>query len=204
MTLFELIFIVLFLGTAIGCFFALFLRRIVPSRSILFGLASVWAVYLLILAVTDALSSPKVFKVGEQQCFDEMCFSVVDAKTMPPQTFHPSHNVTGAPYVITVRATSHSRGRAQAEGGLRARLYSGGKYLNVSDALQKAYEVQHGATSTLTQRIAPGESTLVVLVFAVPLDMAHPSLTLDHGFTPGYFVIGESPLFHEPDIHRLP
>ncbi len=204
MTLFELIFILLFVGTAIGCLFILFWRRGVPSTAILVVLASVWAVYLLILGVTDALSSQRVFKVDEEQCFDEMCFSVVDAKTIPAETFHSPNNVTGTPYVITVRATSRSRGRTQAEGGLRARLYYHGKYLSASDALQKSYDAQHGTSSKLTQKIAPGESILVALVFAVPPEMAHPSVTLDHGFTPGYFVIGESPLFHEPDIHQLP
>jgi len=38
----------------------------------------------------------------------------------------------------------------------------------------------------------------------VPQRIAHPALTLDHGFTPGYFVIGESPFFHKPNIHQLP
>jgi hypothetical protein len=43
-----------------------------------------------------------------------------------------------------------------------------------------------------------------VLVFEVPGEITHPALTLDHGFTPGYFVIGESPFFHKPPIMELP
>jgi hypothetical protein len=100
-------------------------------------------------------------------------------------------------------ACARSRGRAQAEGGLRGRLYENGTYINVSEAAQKAYDAQYGESSRLTQKIPPGGSTLSVLVFDVPPGMTHPALTLDHGFTPGYFVIGESPFFHKPDIHQL-
>ena len=204
MTLFELIFTFLAVGSVICLLLSPLLRKSVSPRTILLLLASVWSVYLLILRVTDIFSPQKVFKVGEEQCFDEMYFSVVDAKMMTAATLHTPDVSRSMPYIISVRATSRSRGRAQAEGGLRARLYSGGEYLNVSDALQKAYDSQYGASSKLTQKIAPRESILVVLAFEVPPEMARPSLTLNHGFTPGYFVIGESPLFHEPDIHRLP
>jgi hypothetical protein len=100
--------------------------------------------------------------------------------------------------------TSHSRGRAQSEGGLRGRLYFDGTYVNVSEVAQKAYEAQHGANPKLMQMISPGESILSVLIFEVPQGIEHPALALDHGFTPGYFVIGESPFFHKPDVHQLP
>lgn len=53
-------------------------------------LASVWGIYLLVLTVADVHRTQKVFKVGEDQCFDEMCFAVTDARTMPAQTFDPS------------------------------------------------------------------------------------------------------------------
>ena len=48
------------------------------------------------------------------------------------------------------------------------------------------------------------KGVLSVLVFEVPQTMMQPELTLDHGFTPGYLVFGESPFFHKPDIHELP
>jgi hypothetical protein len=164
----------------------------------------VWSLYLAILAVTDVLSSQKVFKVGEEQCFDEMCFAVSDVQTLPEQAFNPAGITASRFYVVKIRVISHSRGRAQAEGGLRGRLYDGGTYINVSEAAQKAYNAQHGESPRLTQRISPGESILSVLVFEAPQRITHPALTLDHGFTPGYFVIGESPFFHKPDIHQLP
>lgn len=204
MTLYELLFILLFLGSVVSLFLSALLWRRAASRKILVALASVWGVYLVILAVTDVLSSQKVFKVGEDQCFDEMCFAVTGVQTMPGQSFNPSDTTASALYVVKIRATSHSLGRTQAEGGLRGRLYEDDKYINVSEAAQKAYDAQHGESPKLTQKIAPGESILVPLVFEVPQGIKHAALTLDHGFTPGYFVIGESPFFHKPDIHQLP
>lgn len=204
MTLYELIFILLFLASVISLLLSAFLRRRDASRKILFALASVLGLYLAILAVTDVLSSQKVFKVGEEQCFDEMCFAVRDVQTLPEQALNPAGTPASMFYVVKISVISHSRGRAQAEGGLRGRLYDGDTYFNVSEAAQKAYDAQHGESPRLTQRISPGECILTVLVFEVPQRITHPALTLDHGFTPGYFVIGESPFFHKPDIHQLP
>ena len=204
MTLYELVFILLFLGSVISLLLSAFLWRRRASWKILVALASVWSVYLAILAVTDVLSSEKVFKVGEDECFDEMCFAVAGVQILPEQALNPASTNVSRIYVVTIRVVSHSRGRAQAEGGLRGRLYDGGTYINVSEAAQKAYDARNGESPGLTQRIAPGESIQSVLVFDVPQRIAHPALTLDHGFTPGYFVIGESPFFHKPNIHQLP
>ncbi len=205
MTLYELVFILLFLGSVVGLLLSalLLLRSKAVSRKILVALASVWGVYLVILAVTDVLSSQKIFKMGEDQCFDEMCFAVADVQTMPSQPFDSSVTTASALYIVKIRMTSHSRGRAQAEGGLRGRLYDGDKYINVSETAQRTYDAQHGESPKLTQKLTPGESIVSVLVFEVSQGITHPALTLDHGFTPGYFVIGESPFFHKPDIHQL-
>lgn len=204
MTLYELVFILLFLGSVVGLFLSALMWRRAASRKILVALASVWGVYLVILAVTDVFSSQRAFKVGEDQCFDEMCFAVTGVQTMRGRAFIPSDTTECTLYVVKIRATSHSLGRTQAEGGLRGRLYDDDTYINVSEAAQKTYDAQHGESPRLTQKIAPGESILAILVFEVPQGITHPALTLDHGFTPGYFVIGESPFFHKPDIHQLP
>jgi hypothetical protein len=205
MTLHELVFILLFLGSVIGLLLSalVLLKRKAVSRKILVALASVWGVYLVILAVTDVFSSQKIFRVGEDQCFDEMCFAVADVQTMPSQRFDSSATAESTLYIVKIRITSHSRGHAQAEGGLRGRLYDGHEYINVSETAQRAYDAQHGRSPKLRERITPGECIFSVLVFEVPQGTPHPALTLDHGFTPGYFVIGESPFFHKPNIHQL-
>jgi hypothetical protein len=201
-TAYELIFIFLFLGSVISLLISVFLRRRGAARKILVTLVSVWGVYLVVLAATDVLRPQKVFKIGEPQCFDEMCFAVADVQTILEQA-NPSGTTPTRLYLVTIRVTSRSRGRAQAERGLRGRLYDGDTYIDGSEAAQKIYNAQYGQGPKLTQKIAPGESILSVLAFEVPQGVARPALTLDHGFTPGYFVIGESPLFHKPDIHQL-
>jgi len=104
---------------------------------------------------------------------------------------------------VTVRATSHSRGRAQSEGGLRALLWSTGGTYEVSRAGQSAWDAEHPQSVQLTTRLRPGESLLSDQVFDVPAKAADLSLVLSHGFTPGYFVIGECPIFHKPTIMRI-
>jgi hypothetical protein len=204
MTLYELVFILLFLGSVVSLLLSLFLRRRRASRKILIALGSTWGIYLAILAVTNVLRPQKVFKVGEEQCFDEMCFAVAGVETLPQQASTAPGTTPVSLYIVTIRVSSHSHGRVQAEGGLRGRLYDGDTYINVSQAAQQTYDAQHGQSPKLTQKIAPGGSILSTLVFEVPQAIAHPALTLDHGFTPGYFIIGESPFFHQPAIHQLP
>jgi hypothetical protein len=201
MTLFELLFIALFLVSA-GCLLlCAALWRTGKAKKLLMGLVSVWAAYLVLLAVADVLRVPKVFKVGEEECFDEMCFAVIDQADAAQA---PTAGAGRTLKVVTMRATSRSEGRAQAEGGLRGRLYGDGRYLEISASAQRSYEAEHGPAASLTDRIAPGESKLAVLVFEVPEGVGMQGLVLDHGFTPGYFVIGESPFFHQPDVHLLP
>jgi hypothetical protein len=183
---------------------SVFLRRRGASKRILIALGSVWGIYLMILAVTDVLRPQKIFKAGEEQCFDEMCFAVAGVETIAEQASTASSTPTSRLYIVEVRVSSHSHGRVQAEGGLSGRLYDGYTYINVSEAAQQAYDAQHGQSPKLTQKIAPGESILSTLVFEVPQAITHPALILDHGFTPGYFIIGESPFLHEPAIHQLP
>jgi hypothetical protein len=203
-TLCDLLFILLFLSSVVACIVILILlatgRRAAAGKALL-GAGAVWCVYLAVLAGSELMAQPQTMAPGQDRCFDEMCFAVVRAQSSP------SPGARGANrrlYVVTIRITSRSRGRAQSEGGLRARLYDHGTYFDVSPQAQGVYELDHGKSPMLTQRLAPGESVQSVLVFEVPGNIAHPGLTLDHGFTPGYFVIGESPFFHGPDILTLP
>jgi hypothetical protein len=203
MTWYELFFIFLFLATAaalVGVLILAVSRRRASAGKLMLTVGAIWCIYLVILAISDLTVRQKVTKAGEDRCFDEMCFAVVHVQT----SSSPYTTSADRIYAVTVRVTSHSRGRTEAEGGIRARLYAGGKYFDVSQQAQKSYDARHGETPGLTQRLAPGESIQSVLLFEVPQGTEHPALTLDHGFTPGYFVIGESPFFHRPDILQLP
>lgn len=146
----------------------------------------------------------RTIPVGQELCFDEMCFSVVNVQVVL-QLGPASQPVKadGRFYVITVRVSSHSRGRVQSEGGLRALLWNSGNYYEVSSGGQRAWESVNGKTAKLTARLQPGESVESVQVFDLPQEASAPGLALSHGFTPGYFIIGECPLFHKPRTLKL-
>ena len=205
--IFELLFIALFLASTImliGALIAMFRGKVRAGTRVLFGLAACWAVYLLIVALVSVATPQRSIPMGQERCFDEMCFAVVHSETatklgLAGQTVQAN----GRFYVVALRVTSRSRGRAQSEGGLRALLWEAGKSFEVSPAGQQAWKAVNGETASLTTRLEPGESVTSVQVFDLPADTSTPGLVLTHGFTPGYFVIGESPIFREPALMRI-
>ena len=161
-----------------------------------------WAGYLLIVGLVSATTPQRIVPMGQDRCFDEMCFAVVHAETasqLGPES-QPAH-ANGMFYIVTVRVSSRSRGRAQSEGGLRAMLWEAGKSYDVSPEGQRAWEAANGETIRLTARLQPGESVTSVQVFDLPTQSTAPGLVLSHGFTPGYFVIGESPILPQTYAH---
>jgi hypothetical protein len=210
MMVFELLFVGLFLASLIALIGVLILAVRRRRRTAMRGLGVLgagWAVYLFVVvavAVTMGARPQRTIPVGQELCFDEMCFSVVNIQIVPqmgPASQFVKAN--GRFYVITVRVSSRSRGRVQSEGGLRALLWDSGKYYEVSSGGQQAWEAVNGETARLTVRLRPGESVQSVQVFDLPNDASAPGLALSHGFTPGYFVIGECPLFQKPTILKL-
>jgi hypothetical protein len=208
--LFELLFIGLFLASLIAllCVLVLAIRGLRGAAlRVLKLLGAVWVVYLLIVVGVSAASAARpqpMIPRGEEECFDEMCFSVVDVQAVSQlgPTTEPVR-AGGKFYVVTVRVHSRSRGRTQREGGLRALLWDAGKYYAVSAEGQQAWAAANGETAELTARLRPGESIESVQVFDAPTESSTPGLVLSHGFTPGYFVIGECPLFQKPTVLRL-
>ena len=203
----ELLFVLLFLGTLVTLLWILILtvrRHWARAKRLGLAVGIVWVVYLAIVIGTAAGEPQHILPMNQDRCFDEICFSVVDFAVV--SQLGPAASpvkAAGKFYVVTVRVSSRSRGRAQSENGIRARLWNSGEYFPVSNRGEQAWEASHGMTSSLTARLNPGESVLSVQVFDVPADVPSPGLVLDHGFTPGFFVIGECPLFHKPTIVQL-
>jgi hypothetical protein len=207
MRLSELFFVFLFLGTLVALAITVIMvvrQRWTSAGRLAMALAAGWAAYLGIVFAVAALTPQRVVEMNQDRCFDEMCFAVVRVETAT-QLGPGSRPVraAGTFYVVTVQVSSRSRGRTQREQGLRAMLWDSGRYFSVSAQGQHAWEASHGKTANLTAQLSPGETLLSVQVFDVPADVSTPGLVLTHGFTPGYFVIGECPLFHKPTIVRL-
>jgi hypothetical protein len=174
------------------------------GKRLLLSLAGFWAVYLLIVVLVSIATPQHSIPMGQERCFDEMCFAVEHAETafrlgLAGQTVRAN----GQFYVVAIKVTNRSRGHAQSEGGLHALFWEAGKSYEVSSSGQRAWEAVNGETSSLTTRLGPGESVTTVQVFDIPAGASTPGLVLTHGFTPGYFVIGESPIFREPTLMRI-
>ena len=174
------------------------------GKRILLSLIVSWCGYLAIVAIVSAITPQHVIPLGQERCFDEMCFAVVESKTAaelgPAGRTVKAHGIF---HVVTIRVSSHSRGRAQREGGLRAMLWADEKSYQVSPEGQSGWDAASGPTAPLDVRMEPGESVESVQVFDLPVESTDPGLVLSHGFTPGYFVIGESPIFRKPTLMRI-
>jgi len=173
---FELLFIGFFLASMIDLIIVLILamrrRRHTAMRAIVV-LGAAWVLYLsgvLAIAAMMAARPQRTTPLGQELCFDEMCFSVVKVEVVSqlgPVT--KPVNADGRFYVITVRVSSRSRGRFQTEGGLRTLLWDSGKdYEDSSDGLQ-AWEAVNGETTGLATRLRPGESVQSVHAMGVHL-----------------------------------
>ena len=168
------------------------------------ALGVVWAIYLLIVALVSLATPQRIVPLGQDRCFDEMCFAVVHTETashLGPPIQRVS--ASGIFHVVTVRVSSRSRGRTQSERGLRAVLWDAGKSYEVSAEGQQGWEAENGETASLAARLQPGQSVLCVQVFDLPKEAAAPGLVLSYGFTPGYLVIVESPLYHKPVLMQI-
>lgn len=185
---------------ALGWALALTRRRRAAARALgVLGLG--WAGYLAVVAAVAALQPRQVLGMNQELCFDEMCFAAVGVRlfTAPPDAGAAPQRYLA----VTIRIHSRSRGRAQSEGGLHARLWDGRGYRGESALGRRAYAAANGAVPPLTARLQPGDSALAVALFDAPASAAPLGLVLDHGLTPGFLVIGESPWFHGPALIRL-
>jgi hypothetical protein len=203
----ELFFLFCLLVSAICLLTAVVLNalgRRGAAKRLLKTLGVGWALYLSIVLLVAAVTPQRAIPMDHDLCFDELCFAVVKVQTAPE--LGPSSQplrAKGLFFIVTVRASSHARGRAQSEQGLRAQLWSPGHQYQVSPAGQRAWNGTHAENVQLTTRLRPGQSVLSDQVFDVDGAAEDLGLVLSNGLTPGYLVIGESPLLRKPTILRL-
>ena len=82
--LFELLFLAFLLATVIALFVAVVLLMRGARQSgkrILLTLGVSWAVYLAVVAMVSRTTPQRIIPMGQDRCFDEMCFAVVHAET---------------------------------------------------------------------------------------------------------------------------
>jgi hypothetical protein len=212
MMIFDLVFILLFLGTvgALIAVVALLLMRQFKTASklaLFYGVGLL--LYLSILIAVSIISPQRVIAMGEDRCFDDWCIAVEKVSYAQELGNEPLQTqANGEFWVVTLRLSNHARGRDQRASSTAVHLIDrNGQSYDLSLAGQEAFEAEYGTTSLLTSTIPLGQSLTVVQVYDLPPNVQDIVLTVEHpiGRFPGLLIIGsEASLFHKPTIVRLP
>jgi len=205
MTIFDLLLILLVLGSAatvVVAVIALFFRRWIFVWKPLAGLLAIWIVYLGVGTVVAKKAPQHLMALGEDRCFDEMCFAVTGWNRMP------SKNMGRSLYLVAVRITNRSRGRAQRELGRKGVLVDrSGKVYEVSKEGMRALSPVDGPPfSGLDAVVGPGQSLETSLVFDLPTDVDYPGFALgsDVRLNPARIILGDEDHFlHWPTVWPL-
>ena len=205
MTFFDLLLILVVLGTAaalIAAVIALVFRRWALSRRFAVAVVLVWVIYLGIGTVVAVRAPQHIMALGEDRCFDEMCFAVKGWNRMPSRSAGRSW------YLVDVRITNRSRGRAQRELGRKGVLIDrSGRVYEVSEGGMRA-KSPAGAPPfpSLDAEVGPGQSLTTRLVFDLPADVGSPGFALGSNLAlnPARIVIGDEDHFlHRPTVVPL-
>ena len=155
-------------------------------------LVGVWAAYVMVVVGVSLAQRQKVVQIGEPQCFDEMCFTVIRVEEVPGYLIRDGRRL------IRVSVEVRNRGRkAQSEGLIWAYLV---------DAQGRRWEESAGVEGVgLTARVTGGGAVVSEPVFKVTGDAKGLGLVLTHGrWQAGLLVIGDSDsLLHRRTVVEL-
>jgi hypothetical protein len=187
MTVFDLLFILFFLAT-VGALVAAATfavrRQYHRAGRILIRLITGAAVYFTVVIAVSLIAPRQSLKLGDRQCFDDMCVSVENFETLP----EPG----GVKYAVGVRLFNGGRGRAQREKDLVVYL---------TDDQGRRYDFVAGDADTpFDIRLEAGESALIGRSFFVPNDAKGIGAVITHeaGFPIRWLIIGYDTWFRKP------
>lgn len=147
-------------------------------------IGGVWIVYLAVLVGVSLLQPQKVVPLGKDQCYDDMCFAVINAEQVPVYAGRDQSGDGSLLLRISIRVTNKGR-KAQSEGLIQAYIV---------DGQGRRWEPLPGLTGVrLTAKVAGGDSVMSEPVFKVAADASGLALVFTHGhWQPGVLVIGAS------------
>ena len=193
LTIFDLLFIVLFLtaaGTLLYIAILAISGRGARARVVLrrFGICA--GAYFAILVSASVFWPRTVLRVGERRCFDDWCIGVNSAGRQPADG--PDA------YLVRLQLSSTALRVTQRENNV---------IVYMSDDSGRRYDPMPGKSDVpINVQLGPGESRAAARVFEVPAGARDLGLVIDHegGFPIGWFIIGDETWFHKPTIVRLP
>ena len=180
----ELLLLVLVGWTAVGAVGITYslMRREKPKAMRNFSwIVAIWAIYMATLLGVSLLQPQKVVRLGQDQCFDDMCFAVTGVQELPEYLAHDGSRLVR----VSVRISNHGKEKPQSERLIRAYLVdSQGRHWAESTAVSGV---------RLTARVAAGDSVTSQPVFKVAKGASGLGLVFTHGQRqPGVLVIGDS------------
>jgi hypothetical protein len=200
MTVQELLLIALVGWTAIGIvgvLIALVRRERLRVRKGLIWLVVVWVVYLGVLVGVSIAQPRRVVAMGQDQCYDEMCFAVMAVDEVPRYLGLTGVGDGSRLLRVAVRVTNRGRGKTESEGLIRAYLV---------DEQGRRWEESRGVNGNrLTGKVEAGGTMVSEPVFKVAGDASGLGVVFTHGrWQPGVLVIGYSDsLFHKRTVVAL-
>jgi len=183
MTVFEPLFLLLVLVSAVTLATALVTRR---GRIALRWMTCAGVYFGIVMAVS-LVADRKVYEVGDAQCFDDWCITVAEAGRETP----------GAPYDVSLRLSSRAK---------RVPMGEKGTVVYLTDSEGRRYDpLPDPAYIPLDTVLQPGESVVAKRRFGVPSEARGVGLIYAHegGFPIGWFIIGEGGWFAKPPIVML-
>jgi len=192
MTLFDLLFILLFFTTIFSlltaAWFAVrqqFRRAATILARVLIGAA----VYFTIVIAVSLFSSRRVLKPGDRQCFDDMCVSIRAYQREPLQS--------GVQYKVEVGLFNRGRGVSQRENNLVLYL--------IDDQNRRYDPVANNSDAPFNVKLRPKESAVVTRSFLIPENVRAISAVITHagGFPIGWLIIDYDTWFRKPPLVPL-
>jgi hypothetical protein len=194
------------LGVVIGLLYGIFTRRRRLVRVLLISSAVWLLVYSALLVITSLLTPQQVLGADRERCFDEMCFSVLQATTQSSVgAGEQTQSAHGLHYVVTVQLRNASQRTAQKPDHPAFFLDDGqGHRYLLSQAAQQAV----GQQPTWDARLQPGETQSRTLVFDAPANLLQqspqPRLGITEGSWPTPLIIGdENSPWHQVTVIQL-
>jgi hypothetical protein len=146
-------------------------------------------VYFVIVIAVSIFSPPRVYHVGDAQCFDDWCITVVGAQWTSAAAI--------GRYEVRLRLSNRAR---------RVPMGEKGTVVYLTDAQGRRYDpLPDGADVPLDVMLQPGTSIDATRRFDVPRDTPNLGLVYAHegGFPIGWLIITEGGWFQKAPIVRL-
>jgi hypothetical protein len=197
LTLFDLLFILIFLATAATLLFAAYaaiLGRFAQAGRVVLRTLICWAIYLGIVVAVSLKTPRRGVAIGEQRCFDDWCISVERVSGLPGAA---RGDPAGSPVSVVLRVSSEAK---------RVRQSAPDNAVLLEDVGGKRYPARPaGAQPSFGSMIGPGESYETIREFDVPMNVKIVGLVVRHGGNgPSNVIIGDdAALFHQPALVRL-